>query len=129
MKVLVIEDSPSIHRAYERILKRWFPDVDVWISDNADLAISYIGMFIVPLRQAHGAPLKNFDLIISDYNLHGDKTGGDVLAWIKANRPELAARFLFVSTDPKIFELHDTALEKPATPDQLRKEIFAMQGF
>lgn len=109
MKVLIIEDDALVHRALSRLIKRTFRDADVWVADNGRLAMAYLS--------------EPYDLIISDYDLSGDITGGDVLAWLRAHHPEMVARFLFLTSNPIAKALHDRVLPKPSPADDLREEF------
>jgi signal transduction histidine kinase/CheY-like chemotaxis protein len=42
---------------------------------------------------------RGFDLIVSDLELPGEMTGRDLYEWVRANRPDAARRFLFVTGD------------------------------
>lgn len=90
MKVLIVEDNEQIQRTLGRLLRRQFGDVDLCIADNADLAIEHLTASVLD---------REFDLVISDWNLVGPRTGGDVLHWIGEHASHLAKRFLFVSSD------------------------------
>jgi two-component system, cell cycle sensor histidine kinase and response regulator CckA len=95
--VLLIEDEAAI----QRVMKRMLRGVVLTIVDSAEGAI-----------QAIEAASEPFDTILSDFNIVGDKTGGDILEWVKANRPELVSRFVFCSCNPVVDQLHDRTVEK-----------------
>jgi len=90
VKVLLVEDCADIQRVLARLLRRQYGDVDVWVSDNADLAIEYLKESVLE---------REFDLIICDWNLIGPRTGGDVLEWVETHVSHLVKRFLFLTSD------------------------------
>src|SRR5438874_12875075 len=68
--------------------------------------------------------------VISDMRTHGGVTGADVHAWIRANRPELLHRILFITGDTVNQEtmaiLEKTGapcIEKPFRVAQLLKTV------
>jgi DNA-binding response OmpR family regulator len=116
MKILVIEDEPNLRRTIMRMLRRMFGEVDMHGVDNADEAIN----------QLRDAMLdKPFDLVLSDFNLVGPRTGGDVLEWIHTHASYLVDRFVFLTSDDRARQLHPRYLEKPCEPDVLRALIEA----
>jgi DNA-binding NarL/FixJ family response regulator len=120
MKTLVIEDEPSIRRALLSFLRRMFPEAELHAVDSADGAIEQLRNALLD---------KPFDLIISDFNLVGPRTGGDVLEWIHIHATYLVDRFVFLTSDDRARRLHPRFLEKPCDPATLRAAIEAtMQG-
>jgi DNA-binding NarL/FixJ family response regulator len=122
IRALIIEDDRLIQQMLARLLRRTYDTPEFVVVDNADRAITELknSMF-----DGH------FDLIISDYNLVGPKTGGDVFAWIKEqDEPEWIDRFLFFSATDEIDlrKLHYQVLAKPASVGALRMEILAITG-
>jgi C4-dicarboxylate-specific signal transduction histidine kinase/ActR/RegA family two-component response regulator len=42
---------------------------------------------------------RSFDLVVSDLKMPGQVSGEDLFRWVQANRPDVAARFVFVTGD------------------------------
>lgn len=115
MRILIIEDNPMIQRGYQRLLNKMFARPDIWVADNADLAIGML------MQDDSARPI---DLIISDYELADATTGVDVFEWIKLHRPDLLVRFIFISANEEVKALnHTRVLEKPATHSQIMEAI------
>ena len=119
MNVLIIEDAPLLQRLYVRLLGTMFDPLNVQTTNNADDAIDLLELSLEETP---------FDLVISDFNLVGPKTGGDVFSWVKSHAPSLLSRFLFVSGNPDVKELHVHYLAKPYEVPMLRGTIAAMTG-
>lgn len=117
MKVLIIEDDPAIQRALARLLRRQFLVEDIWVSDNATLAIEYLKTGL------HG---RSFDLILSDWDLIGNKNGGDVLDWLELHASHLVKRFMFISGNPLAEQRNVRSLCKPCDSATLRAAIEAL---
>lgn len=115
MRVLVIEDDASVRRALIGALRRVFPGVDTIAAESADEAIMLLR------ESACEGPA--FDLITSDYNLLGARTGGDVLDWIQAHLSHLESRFVFVSGNDAIRLRGVPFLEKPFVFADLREVL------
>lgn len=115
MRVLVIEDSAIIRRTLIGALCRMFPGVDTITAESADEAIA--------LLQESACEGPAFDLITSDYNLLGTRTGGDVLDWIQAHLSHLESRFVFVSGNEAIRLRGVPFLEKPFVFADLREVL------
>lgn len=115
MRVLVIEDSAPLRRAIIGILRRTFPGVDTLAAETADDAIALLE------QSACKGPA--FDLVISDYNLLGWRTGGDVLDWIQAHLSYLERRFVFLSSDPAIQLRGVPFFDKPCDLDAFRAKL------
>lgn len=102
-RILLLEDEPMIAKGTTRMLGRVFPGVPVTVIDNVDEAIAH---------------LKHHDvtLVVSDYDVLGDKTGGDLFNWVQANRPELVDGYVFFSGNEAAVEAlgHHRFLPKPA---------------
>jgi len=111
--ILYIEDDEDLQRAMARMLRICYPQFQVYVIDDARRAIAML---------EHN----EFDLVISDYNVHGG-TGGDVLAWIQEHKPALAARFIFLAAAKEI-ERHTYWLKKPADLQALRDLIERVLG-
>lgn len=109
MRVLIIENDALLQRSLDRLLRRWFKNADIWTADNGQLAINSLD--------------EQFDLIISDYDLNGPLTGGDVLSWIRKRRPDLVERFVFLSGNPIVETLHSRVLLKPVFMAELHQEL------
>lgn len=102
-RILLLEDEPMIAKGTTRMLGRAFPGVPVTVVDNVDEAIAH---------------LKHHDvtLVVSDYDVLGDKTGGDLFRWVQANKPELVEHYVFFSGNEAAVEAlgHHRFLPKPA---------------
>lgn len=118
MKVLLIEDNVYLQRTFSRMIRVFYgASSHVQIVDSADGAIQAILDSVIDHQ---------FDVVISDYNLVGAKTGADVLNWIKEHTPHLERRFLFLSGNPDVKKLHPHWIEKPCDTAQLRAAISAV---
>jgi len=115
MRALVIEDDASIRRTLIHALRRTFPGVNTIVAESADEAIA--------LLQESACEGPAFDLITSDFNLLGTRTGGDVLDWIQAHLSHLESRFVFVSGNDAIRLRGVPYLEKPFTFDDFRATV------
>lgn len=99
--VLILEDDPAVARATVKMtlaaLQPYAPTCTV--VDRVRTAITY-------------ASDGDFDLIVSDYNVL-DGTGAELLAFLRADRPQLVPRFVFHTGDPEaVNKLHDKVIEK-----------------
>jgi CheY-like chemotaxis protein len=100
--VLLIEDDPKLQATTSRMIRKVLPDSHVVVADNADAAIADL--------QNHA----NVVVIVSDYDILGDKTGLDVFRWVQANRPDLVGRYLFFSGNTDVEGQGAAVLMKPA---------------
>lgn len=112
LKVLHIEDNIGIRGAFRRMLR----EHQVVPAENYDTAIKVL------LSGEH------FDVIISDYDLGGGNTGGDVLSWLRLNQPEMVKRFMFASANPNIEDIHPMYVYKPCDSKQVFQVINQMMG-
>jgi CheY-like chemotaxis protein len=112
MRALVVEDDANVRRATISIVRRTFPGVDIIAAESADEAIG-----LLEESACKGPP---FDLIVSDYNLLGTRTGGDVLDWIQAHLSYLEKRFVFLASDDAIRLRGVPFFEKPCDINELR---------
>lgn len=109
VRVLLVEDDATIARATEKLIRRAAQSAcEVIVVDSAEAAILLIGC-------------EDFDLVVSDYNLAGPRTGADVLAAVQADARRTP--FLFVSSDETIASLGVPYLEKPCSPSALRTTV------
>ncbi len=135
IKILYIEDDPTVQKAIKRSLERSFgtQPVAVDIVGDAPTAIKFLEAALQTFGCFH------YDHIVSDYDLLNGTTGGDVLAWIKnvttvhlndwqtANdggelktpREVLLERFTFLTANHAAMALHDRFVEKPVSRQQL----------
>jgi len=113
-KILVIEDEPAIARAHGRVLSRLLDGCEITTVNSAALAIAEL---------SSGT---SFALILSDFDLIGAGTGGDVLLWVRAQAP--ATPFLFCSGNEAIEMLGVPYIAKPCFPNELRAAIVAAMG-
>ena len=82
--LLVIEDEPAVMSFVRRALERGGYEV---VGANS-------GTQALELLSA-----QQFSGIISDMRTPGNVDGGGVYQWLKANRPELAKRIVFITGD------------------------------
>ena len=83
-RILVIEDEPSVARFLRAALERRGYEVLAAHSAAEGLAILVRG---------------DFAGVISDLRTPGGVHGADVRRWLRSNRPELAARMIFITGD------------------------------
>lgn len=114
MKVLVVEDDANIRRILIRLLRRMFDVVDSHGAESVDEAVALLGEAVVD---------KPYDLIICDWDLLGQRKGGDVLAWVRAHASQLERRFMFLSANEAIRSLGVCWLDKPSDIDTIRRAI------
>ncbi len=107
IRVLIVEDEPTIARAHARVIRKLVPNVDITTASSAEFALLHLGG-------------SEFD------RLAGAATGADVLAFIRRNRPTMA--FLFVSSDERIRSLGAAWVEKPCTMAELSEAIAEQLG-
>lgn len=130
IKILYIEDEPSLQRTVKRGLERSFgaQTVAVDVAGDAPTAIKFLRAALQTFGCFH------YDHIICDWDLLGGTNGGEVLAWIKdttdanlndwqtANdhgdiktpREVLLERFTFLtSRSEHALAVHDRFVEKP----------------
>ncbi|HXE90300.1 MAG TPA: response regulator [Terriglobales bacterium] len=98
--VLVIEDEPSVMMLIRTTLERNGYRV-VPASSGVD-----------GLRMLAGGVYRG---IITDIRMPGGVSGADVHAWIAANRPDLAARIIFITGDV-VSEETASMLERTGAP-------------
>lgn len=114
MRILVIEDEPTIARGHERVLRRLLGPCEITTVNSAERAIAEL---------SSGA---TFALILSDYDLLGNGTGGDVLLWVLAQSP--STPFLFCSGNELVEDLGAPFIAKPCGATELRAAITAAIG-
>ena len=100
LPVLLIEDEPAVMSYVRAVLER--SGYTVVCSDSG----------INGLRQLESA---EFMGVVSDMRTPGGVDGADVHAWIVQNRPQLAARLVFITGDIANEETAAT-LEKTGVP-------------
>lgn len=116
MNVLLLEDDQQLQKMTTRLLKRTFENVTVTVTivDSAPKAIAMLQHFA-------------YDLIVSDFNvLHG--TGGDVLTWLRAEKPHIVDRFIFFSGAIEVPKLHTKVIEKGCTADEFVDQLRKLTG-
>lgn len=92
-RILLIEDEPARQDDMVRLFKRIYPSAAVEIADNAIDANAQIDA-------------NRYDLIVSDFDLADGTTGGDVLDHLHDKHPKLVNRFLFVSGNSIVQDMH-----------------------
>lgn len=108
--VLYIEDNELLARSTLRFFRRCYPDAVVSHVDRDDDAIACLQSV-------------QFDLVLSDYDLGGGGSGGDVLAWIEQHQPHLMTRFIFLSSNVACAGRGVPWLEKPCSLSSLAAAI------
>lgn len=106
MRILHIEDDVQLAKSIARALTKLF-QAEVFTIDTADGAIELL-------------KTNQYDLVISDYDLRIG-TGGDVLQWVKDNRPD--QRWLFLAGNEAIESLGVPYVSKPAPMSEVRSAI------
>jgi CheY-like chemotaxis protein len=112
VKILIIEDDELVQEMVARILAREFDAPSIEFAASAPKAVALLQHDV------------SYDLIVSDFNLKAG-TGGDVLAWIRCERPTLVSRFIFFSSAMEPYTLHDKVIRKGFVGD-LGKKIRAL---
>lgn len=115
MRALVVEDDANVRRSTISILRRTFPGIDTIAAESADEAIG--------LLEESACEGPAFDLVVSDYNLLGVRTGGDVLDWIQAHLSYLEKRFVFIASDDAIRLRGVPYFDKPCDLNELRATL------
>lgn len=108
--VLLIEDDPVLQRTTTRMIRKIYPDARVIVADNADAAIADL--------QVH-----DIEVVVSDYDLLGNKTGGDVFRWVQANKPQLVDRYVFFTGNDAPESMHYRYVRKPADVAELKRGL------
>lgn len=112
--VLLIEDEPKLQASTAKMIGKVLPDSHVVIADNADAAIADL--------QHHG----NVVLVVSDYDILGDKTGLDVFRWVQQHQPHLVNRYLFFSGNNAVEDQGAAVLLKPAGIADFKAAVLAL---
>lgn len=110
IKVLLLEDEPSLQRAIARMLCVAFNDSDIAL-DTTDSAIKAIALL----------QCFQYDLILSDFDVL-DGTGGDVLAWVRSSQPRMISRFVFFTGSDRAAALHDKIIAKGTPISELCRD-------
>lgn len=95
--VLVVDDEPELLRLACRALAR--AGMEVVEADSVAAAREVLSQ-------------RKVDAVVSDVRMPGE-SGAVLHAWVAANQPDLADRFLFVTGDVDAGELGDVALRRP----------------
>lgn len=85
LRILVIEDERSVQQFLQAALER-----SGYTATVADSGVAGVE------RMKSG---EEFDFIVSDMRTPGGMNGADVHRWVRANRPELASKMLFITGD------------------------------
>lgn len=108
--VLIIEDNEGVLKAYARALR--------------DHTLTMVKSGVEALGLLEGGL---FDSIISDYDIEGRLSGGDVFRWVQLNRPELVSKYAFCSHNEDAAQLCAEAgimyYDKPVRCRELLKFI------
>ncbi len=113
IRILLVEDEPTLQVATARAIRRTIPGAHVEVVDTAIAAIAAI---------AREMPA----LIVSDFDLADGSKGGEVLAYITDAAPSLLPRFLFVSGNELVADLHSRVLMKPCATSELAATLREM---
>jgi DNA-binding NtrC family response regulator len=113
--ILVIEDEPSVAAFLCAALERH--GYEVAASRSAAEALKLLAS-------------SRFAGVISDLHMPGGADGADVRAWLQRNRPELAARMIFITGDTAsretislMAEAGTPCIEKPFRLQQLMAAV------
>jgi DNA-binding response OmpR family regulator len=113
--ILVIEDEPSVAAFLRAALERH--GYKVAASRSAAEALTLLAS-------------SRFAGVISDLHMPGGVGGADVKAWLQRNRPELAARMIFITGDIAsreticlLAEAGAPCIEKPFRVQQLMAAV------
>lgn len=118
--ILVIEDEPSVAAMVRKALERSGYHVVPTISAAEGLALLARG---------------EFRGVISDFRTPGGINGAEVRDWVRENRPELLAHFIFITGDVADFETAQMlarsgtpCVEKPFRVHQLMSAVEKAMG-
>jgi DNA-binding NtrC family response regulator len=113
--ILHIEDDKDLAVAMSRILRRSLgPEVSVKLVSSGEECRAVIGD-------------RSWSVIISDWDILGHETGGDLYNMVRDSYPSLCARYIFVSGNPEAGLLATAVgavhFPKPFEPDRLVKAV------
>jgi DNA-binding NtrC family response regulator len=118
--ILVIEDEPSVAAFLRTALERRGYQVASSSSSSEALKLLASGQF---------------SGVISDLRTPGGVNGADVREWLQQNRPELAAKMVFITGDTAsletislLAEAQTPCVEKPFRLQQLMSTVEKMIG-
>lgn len=111
--ILHIEDNETVQKAVQRLLRKRF-GAEVIPAKSGKEALDILGT-------------KNWSVIMSDWTIEEELTGGDVFEAITTAHPELLDRYVFMSSDEKAETLCARFglpfLPKPAQMEQIYSVI------
>jgi DNA-binding NtrC family response regulator len=110
-RILVVEDEAPLQLVQKRILSRL--GAEVLLAASVEEARRII-------------ETTELDLVISDVRMPGGLSGVDLLRWIEAEHPRLAARFLLVTGDVTDAEIAEIARSQT---DRVIHKPFMMQEY
>jgi hypothetical protein len=92
---LILEDDLQLQKAMGRwIAKILGKNVRLVTADNVDAAIANLSVHDV-------------DLIVSDVDVLGDKSGVDLFEWVRQHQPDLVDRYIFFTGGhPEVAQIH-----------------------
>lgn len=111
MHILLVEDDPNLQLTTTALVRRIFRHAEVEVVASAAAAIGALTSSAAP------------HLVLSDFDLADGSNGGEVLAWITEHRPKLVERFVFLSGNPIVEEIHNRSVMKPYSAADLRAEL------
>ena len=109
--ILYVEDDLVLAKTVERMLGRIAPDARVIHLLSVDAAIKVLGLVRV-------------DLVLSDFNVFGPKTGLDLLEHVVALH--IPTPFIFLSSDERCEGRGVPWLRKPCPPSHIRDAVMAV---
>lgn len=111
MRILHIEDDAALQKVIGRSLQRRLDCDVVTVASPGDAIVALEGGVVA------------FDIVVSDYNIEGG-TGGQVLDWVRANKPD--QKFMFLSDDDRIVTAGVPYVRKPATGAEICNAISSL---
>lgn len=117
MKVLIVEDDRNVALILARLIPRLLGPTEMRLAESSHEAIDHLKTSVLE---------RQFDLVISDYDLLANTTGGEVLEWIREHLPHLEARFLFLSGNDEAAAFGVRTIEKPCDVKTLRSTLSEM---
>lgn len=108
-RILLVDDDPAVIRGLYRLLKTLRPSAQINSAESAERAIRLLGELY-------------YDVVITDLQMPGD-SGMRVLEALAARHPEtiriVHSSQLESSDTPRIYELADVVVPKPASAELL----------
>lgn len=116
--ILHIEDDVGIQASTKRMLERVFNAVVV-TAGSGEEALAVVGT-------------QSWDAVMSDWNLGGPTTGGDVYNLVQVEYPHIAPRYVFMSDSEAAATLCAAEglpyVEKPAGQSEICRALYQAMG-